>query len=275
MSEFRSLLLKTLAERGFVHRCTDAEGLDSALADRPVAAIQRFDAPEGLHAGHLIQIMSLRWAQRCGHKPVILVVGGGAGHRPGLSRYLAFGDGPTDAVLVDLGDSLDAPIPAAAVAPDPSRGNGSVLRLGGSDRWDTLAEETALARRTDPRPQFSLATPRLPNPVRTRTRAGAEGPVWLSAERLSPTAFRQAWLQVRDDDVARFLRLFTDLPLPETRRLGRLAGAALSEAKETLADAVTRLARGDAAARTAKEPAHGVGAEGFGGVDATAQVEAA
>ena len=133
MTTLQSAFLNTLAERGFVHQCTDLADLDAALSAGPVAAYIGFDATaDSLHAGSLVQIMTLRWLQRCGHKPIVLVGGGTsqigdpsfrdasrplldgdqiarnmAGIRQVFSRYLAFGDGPTDAVLVDNAAWLD------------------------------------------------------------------------------------------------------------------------------------------------------------------------
>ena len=65
--------LKTVAERGFVHQCTDAESLGQAMNGGPVTAYIGFDctAPS-LHAGHLLSIMLLRRLQKAGHKPVVL-----------------------------------------------------------------------------------------------------------------------------------------------------------------------------------------------------------
>jgi tyrosyl-tRNA synthetase len=129
----RSAFLQTLAGRGFIHQCTDLAALDDRLSGGPVAAYIGFDATaDSLHTGHLLPIMTLRWLQRCGHKPVVLIGGGTtqigdpsfrdssrpllddaeiarniAGLKQVFSRYLTFGDGPTEAVMVDNADWLD------------------------------------------------------------------------------------------------------------------------------------------------------------------------
>ncbi len=128
-----STLLRTLQERGYIHQVTDAEGLD-ALADRQVVpGYIGFDATApSLHVGSLVQIMMLRHLQLSGHKPIV-VMGGGttkvgdpsgkdesrkiltsediasniASIRRVFERFLTFGDGPTDAVMVDNADWLD------------------------------------------------------------------------------------------------------------------------------------------------------------------------
>jgi tyrosyl-tRNA synthetase len=100
----------------------------------------------------------------------------------------------------------------------------------------------------------------------------AGGAVWLNADRLSPYEFWQFWRNTEDDDVPRFLRLFTELPLEDVRRLSRLQGAEINEAKRVLANEVTRLAHGEEAARDAAATAHrtfeeGVLAEGLPSVE--------
>ena len=77
MTNPQSPFLKTLTERGFVHQCTDLAALDETLCKGPIAAYIGFDATaDSLHVGSLVQIMVLRWLQRSGHKPIILMGGG-------------------------------------------------------------------------------------------------------------------------------------------------------------------------------------------------------
>lgn len=130
---YNSTLLRLLEERGYIHQLTDAQGLD-ALADKQVVpGYIGFDptAPS-LHVGHLVSIMMLRQLQRAGHKPIV-VMGGGTGKigdpsfkdearklltedlikqnvasiRRVFERFLTFGDGPSDAIMVDNADWLD------------------------------------------------------------------------------------------------------------------------------------------------------------------------
>ena len=134
MTHYRSDLLRTLSERGYVHQITDAAALDELAASRIVPGYIGFDATApSLHVGSLVQIMMLRRLQQTGHKPVV-VMGGGttkvgdpsgkdesrklldndgiaaniASIRRIFDRFLTFGDGPTDAVMVDNADWLDA-----------------------------------------------------------------------------------------------------------------------------------------------------------------------
>ncbi|MBP2294199.1 tyrosine--tRNA ligase [Azospirillum rugosum] len=133
MTTLTSDFLRTLQERGFIHQCTDLAGLDERAARGPIIAYIGFDCTaDSLHVGSLLPIMMLRWLQKTGHKPIVLMGGGTtkigdpsgkdearqlltdevinanmAGIKRIFGRYLTFGDGPTDAVMVNNGDWLD------------------------------------------------------------------------------------------------------------------------------------------------------------------------
>ena len=77
MSTYKSDFLRVLAERGFIHQISDAEGLDARAAAGPVTAYVGFDATApSLHIGNLLTIMMLRWLQKTGHRPIALMGGG-------------------------------------------------------------------------------------------------------------------------------------------------------------------------------------------------------
>jgi len=129
----RSAFLKTAIERGYLHQCTDFAALDERLAGGIVTAYIGYDCTaDSLHVGNLFGIMLLRLYQRSGHKPIVLIGGGTtkigdpsgkdetrqllsdeqiahniAGIRRVFAKYLSFGDGPTDAVMVNNADWLD------------------------------------------------------------------------------------------------------------------------------------------------------------------------
>jgi tyrosyl-tRNA synthetase len=134
--------------------------------------------------------------------------------------------------------------------------------MGGSDQWGNIANGIELARRIDQRQLFGLTTPLLTTSAGAKMGKTASGAVWLNADRLSPYEFWQFWRNSEDDDVARFLRLFTELPLDEVHRLGRLKGSEINEAKRILACEATRLAHGEAAARDAADTARRAFEEG-------------
>ncbi len=76
MAEYKSEFMRVMRERGFIHQCTDESGLDAKLADGKTAGYIGFDCTaSSLHIGSLIQIMVLRWLQKTGHKPIILLGG--------------------------------------------------------------------------------------------------------------------------------------------------------------------------------------------------------
>jgi tyrosyl-tRNA synthetase len=130
---FKSDFLRVLQERGYIHQITDAEALDAALREGIVTAYVGYDATaDSLHIGHLISIMMLRWLQKCGGRPITLMGGGTTKvgdptdkdqQRPLLSdaainanlasikgtfeKFLAFGNKPTDAVMVNNADWLE------------------------------------------------------------------------------------------------------------------------------------------------------------------------
>jgi tyrosyl-tRNA synthetase len=89
----------------------------------------------------------------------------------------------------------------------------------------------------------------------------------LNTDALSPYDYWQFWRNTQDGDVARFLRLFTDMPLDEIARLGALQGAEINNAKKALADAATTLAHGVGAAGNAAQTARKTFDEGAGGDD--------
>jgi len=128
----KSEFLKIFNERGFFHQCTDEEGLDKLLSTKGQRVYIGFDCTAtSLHVGSLIQIMILRWLQKCGHKPIVLLGGGTTkvgdpsgkdetrklqtsdsirknmdGIRSIIGKFIKFGEGETDAVLVNNDDWL-------------------------------------------------------------------------------------------------------------------------------------------------------------------------
>ncbi len=113
-----------------------------------------------------------------------------------------------------------------------------------------------LTRRTDAKHVFGLTTPLITTASGAKMGKTAQGAVWLTDDRVSAYDYWQFWRNTEDEDVGRFLRLFTDLPLAEIARLERMQGAEINEAKKLLATEATALAHGranaDAAAETAR-----------------------
>jgi len=129
----KSDFMRVMMTRGFLADCTDYQALDEAFLKGVVPAYIGYDATAAsLHVGHLLNIMVLRWLQKCGHKPITLMGGGTtkvgdpsfraeerplltpekideniAGMQQVFGRYLSYGDGPTDAIMLNNAEWLD------------------------------------------------------------------------------------------------------------------------------------------------------------------------
>ncbi len=342
MTEPKSDFLRAIVDRGFLHQATDFEGLDAALCKGPVTAYIGFDctAPS-LHVGSLLQIMILRHLQKSGHKPVVLMGGrttkigdptgrdlsrqmlteeviatNKAGIRKVFDKFLTFGDGPTDAVMVDNDDWLSTinyisflrdfgqhfsvnrmltfdsvrlrlereqplsflefnyMILQAYDFLELNRRLKVTLQMGGSDQWGNIVNGVELGRRVDQAELFGLTSPLMTTASGAKMGKTAQGAVWLNAEQLSPYDYWQFWRNTDDADVARFLKLFTELPLGEIARLAALEGAGINEAKKVLATEATTLAHGRDAAIQAEETARTTFEQGgLGGDLPTVEIE--
>ena len=323
MSTYQSDLLRLLEKRGYIHQVTDAGALDALAAKQVVPGYIGFDATApSLHVGSLVQIMMLRRLQQTGHKPIVLMGGGTTrigdpsgrdesrkmltdeaieanilGIRQVFERLLTFGDGPTDAVMVNNHDWLGSigyiemlqkvgthftvnrmlsfdSVRLRLEREQPmtflefnymilqgydfrhlAQAMGARLQMGGSDQWGNIVNGVELGRRMDGTELFGLTTPLLTTADGAKMGKTAAGAVWLNEQQLPSYDFWQYWRNADDRDVGRFLRLFTDLPLDEIARLEALEGADINTAKIVLANEVTKLVRGEEAARSAEATA--------------------
>ena len=336
----KSEFLKTLISRGYMHQATNLDGLDRLAEQQPISAYIGFDCTaNSLHVGSLIQIMMLRLLQRTGHKPIVLMGGGTTKvgdpsgkdeARPLLSdqdieqnkqgikkifeKYLTFGDGPTDALMVDNAEWLDQlayirflrdfgshfsinrmmgmesvklrleraqnlsflefnyAILQAYDFLELRRRYGCSLQMGGSDQWGNIVSGVDLTRRVDQQEIFGLTSPLITTASGAKMGKTAAGAIWLNENRLPVFDFWQFWRNTEDQDVRRFLRLFTELPESEITKLEALEGAEINQAKIILANEVTGLCHGADAARQAEQTARqsfsqGVIAEGLPTLD--------
>lgn len=122
------------------------------------------------------------------------------------------------------------------------------LQMGGSDQWGNIINGIDLIRRARQKESFGLTAPLLTTASGAKMGKTAQGAVWLNANMLDPFDFWQFWRNVDDQDVGRFLKLFTDIPVAECDRLGALQGSEINEAKIVLATAITALLHGQEAA---------------------------
>jgi tyrosyl-tRNA synthetase len=142
------------------------------------------------------------------------------------------------------------------------RRNGCVLQMGGSDQWGNIVNGIDLGRRLHSAQLFALTSPLITTSSGAKMGKTAAGAVWLNADQVSPYDYWQYWRNTEDADVARFLKLFTVLPLDEIERLAALKGADINEAKKVLATAATALVHGETAAAEAAATARTTFEEG-------------
>ena len=335
MSEYTSSFLRVMSERNFIHQITDWTSLDTLLSEKNMVAYIGFDCTaDSLHVGSLVQIMMLRYFQKCGHRPIVLMGGGTTkvgdpsgkddarqllndneieknkqGIKTVFEKYLNFGDGPSDAIMCDNDEwlsgleyvqflrdygrhfsvnrmlsfdsvklRLDREQPLSFLEfnymilqaydfLELSRRFDCSLQMGGSDQWGNIVNGVELARRIDQKSVFGLTTPLVTTASGAKMGKSAQGAIWLNSDRLSPYDFWQYWRNTEDEDVDRFLKLFTELPLDEIARLSALKGNELNEAKKILAHEVTQLCHGRDAANSVAESARKTFEEGSIGQD--------
>jgi tyrosyl-tRNA synthetase len=343
MSKFSSEFLNALSTRGYIHQCSDFDGLDRLAAKNEVNAYIGFDCTaRSLHVGSLVQIMLLYWAQQTGQKAIALMGGGTtrvgdpSGRDEGrkllsveeiednkrgiesvFARFLKFGDGPRNAIMVDNAEwltqlnyidmlrdigrhfSINRMLTMDSVRlrlereqemsfiefnymilqaydfTELARRYGTNLQMGGSDQWGNIITGVDLGRRLGTHQLYALTTPLITLASGAKMGKTAAGAVWLNADMRSPYEYWQFWRNTEDADVARFLKLFTTLPMDEIGRLARLDGSEINEAKKTLATEATSLLHGREAAQAAAETARrtfeeGASAEGLPSIDVPA-----
>jgi tyrosyl-tRNA synthetase len=335
MATARSSFLAAAEERGFVHQCTDRSALEARLAAGPMTAYVGYDCTaDSLHIGNLVSIMLLRLWQKTGNKPIALMGGGTtkvgdpsgkdemrrlltdaeiaanmASIRRIFDRFLQFGEGASDAVMVNNADWLDKleyipflreygrhfsvnrmltqdsvklrlereqplsflefnyMVLQAYDFVELARRHRCDVQMGGSDQWGNIVMGVELGRRAGDFSLFGITSPLVTTASGAKMGKTAQGAVWLNADRLPPYDYWQFWRNTEDDDVGRFLRLFTDLPLAEIKRLEALRDSEINHAKEVLATEATALCHGRDAADAAAETARRVFAEGGIGED--------
>jgi len=148
-----------------------------------------------------------------------------------------------------------------------NRRYGCLLQMGGSDQWGNIVNGIDLTRRVLDHEIYGLTSPLLTTSDGKKMGKSQSGAVWLDADMLSPYEFWQFWRNTTDADVGRFLKLYTELPVEDCDRLGALGGAEINEAKIVLANEVTGLLHGLAAAAAAEATAREVFEKGGVGDD--------
>ena len=319
--KYKSSFLKVLEQRGFLHQLTDEIKLDEFLYKDQCVAYIGFDCTaSSLHVGSLIQLMMLRWFQKCGHQPIVLLGGGTTkigdpsgkdSARPVLenkiieknknalkivfSNYLNFEKGNNKAILIDNEEWLDDlnyisflrengsffsinklinlesmklrldreqnlsflefnyPIFQAYDFYELNKKFNCKIQMGGSDQWGNIVNGIELIRKKTKKECFGITSPLLTTSSGSKMGKSEKGAIWLNKDLLSDHDFWQFWRNTEDDDVVKFLKLFTELNLNKISNLNKLKGSDINVAKILLANEVTKICRGEDASIKASQ----------------------
>ena len=314
-------LIYELTQRGFINQCSNMDAVVDLLDNGKITVYLGSDpTADSLHVGHLVPVMMMRWLQKYGHKPLMLVGGATgrigdpsgrdtgrpmmteevlaknvAGLKKSFSKFLKFGKGKSDALIVDNYDwmrgyshmdflaqyGLDFTIPRMLSMESVKkrlengmtflefnymtfqavdfltlyREHNCVLQLCGADQWGNAIMGVELIRKKMGKEAFVLSTSLLTDANGNKIGKSAGNAVWVNEDKTSPYEYYQYFRNTPDDLVEKFLKIFTELPLDEIAKLSQLQGAELNEAKKRLAFAATEIAHGTDAARDAEAAA--------------------
>jgi len=314
-------LLQELQARGFINQTSNIDGLNDALNAGKITAYLGSDpTADSLHVGHLVPVMMMRWLQKYGHKPITLVGGATgrigdpsgrdsgrpmmteeilaknvAGLKKSFSKFFKFGDGASDAIMVDNYDWMknyshldflrdfgtDFTVPRMLSMDSVKRrlDNGMtflefnymtfqavdfltlyrehncILQTCGADQWGNAIMGIELIRKKLGKEAFVLSTALITDANGNKIGKSAGNAVWVNEDKTTPYEYYQYFRNIPDDLVEKFLKIFTEIPLDEIARLAALQGAELNQAKKVLAFAATEIAHGRDAAVAAEEAA--------------------
>ncbi len=323
-------LIQELEARGFINQCSNMDALKNALDNGKIAAYIGSDpTADSLHVGHLVPVMMMRWFQKYGHRPIMLVGGATgrigdpsgrdsgrpmmteevlqkniAGLKHSYQKFIKFGDGASDGVLVDnydwmkdyshldflaqFGTDFTVPHMLSMESVRKRLENGMtflefnymtfqavdfltlykkyncVLQLCGADQWGNAVMGIELVRKKCGKEVFVLSTALITDSNGNKIGKSAGNAIWVNEDKTSPYEYYQYFRNTPDDLVEKFLKLFTEIPLDEIAKLSALQGAELNVAKQRLAFAATEIAHGTAAAKMAESAAMAL----FGGAGA-------
>lgn len=320
-------LLAELQARGFINQTSNMDGLNDALNAGKITAYLGSDpTADSLHVGHLVPVMMMRWLQKYGHKPITLVGGATgrigdpsgrdsgrpmmaeevlaknvAGLKKSFSKFFKFGDGASDAIMVDNYDWMknyshmdflrdfgtDFTVPRMLSMDSVKRrlDNGMtflefnymtfqavdfltlyrehncILQTCGADQWGNAIMGIELIRKKLGKEAFVLSTSLITDANGNKIGKSAGNAVWVNEDKTTPYEYYQYFRNISDDLVEKFLKIFTEIPLDEIAKLSALQGAELNVAKKRLAFAATEIAHGTDAAVATQEAADAL----FGG----------
>lgn len=340
MTQFKSEFLRILTERGFYNQCTNEEGFDAYLYEcektgKPAVGYLGSDpTADSLHVGHLVPVMMMRWFQKLGNRPIMLVGGATsrigdpsgkdklrpfmtpetiarniAGLKSSYAKFIRFDDTENGAIVADNYDwfkdinyldflrdvgtyySVNRMLTMESVKTRLEREQqmtflefnyqllqgydfcqlyekyGCRAQIAGSDQWGNITSGTELGRRKYDVELFGFTSPILTDSSGKKMGKSEGNAVWINEEKLSSYDYYQYFRNIGDAEVGKCLRIYTDLPMDEVRRLESLKDKEINEAKKVLAFEATKLCRGEQAAEAAAETARKTFEEGAAGGD--------
>lgn len=340
MTQFKSEFLRILTERGFYNQCTNEEGFDAYLHEcektgKPAVGYLGSDpTADSLHVGHLVPVMMMRWFQKLGNRPIMLVGGATsrigdpsgkdklrpfmtpetiahniAGLKSSYAKFIRFDDTENGAIVADNYDwfkdinyldflrdvgtyySVNRMLTMESVKTRLEREQqmtflefnyqllqgydfcrlyekyGCRAQIAGSDQWGNITSGTELGRRKYDVELFGFTSPILTDSSGKKMGKSEGNAVWINEEKLSSYDYYQYFRNIGDAEVGKCLRIYTDLPMDEVRRLESLKDKEINEAKKILAFEATKLCRGEQAAAAAAETARKTFEEGAAGGD--------
>ena len=317
----QSELFKELEARGFINQCSNMNAVRDLLNNDKIAVYLGSDpTADSLHVGHLVPVMMMRWLQKYGHKPLMLVGGATgrigdpsgrdtgrpmmteevlakniAGLKKSYSKFLKFGTGASDALMVDNYDWMknyshldflaqygtDFTVPRMLSMESVKkrlengmtflefnymtfqavdfltlyREHNCMLQLCGADQWGNAVMGIELIRKKCGQEVFVLSTSLLTDANGNKIGKSAGNAVWVNEDKTTPYEYYQYFRNTPDDLVEKFLKIFTEIPLDEIAKMSKLRDAELNEVKKKLAFASTEIAHGHDAAVAAEATA--------------------
>ena len=312
--------INIIKTRGFIHQTTDLEELQSN--HKKIVGYTGFDCTSNtLHVGSLLQLMLLKWLQKTGNKPIVLLGGGttkigdpsgkdstrkilssneinsnSKGIRRVIERFIDFNDSANGAKLVNNEDWLDDlnyidflrnfgkyfsvnrmltfdsvktrlereqnlsflefnyMITQAYDYYYLNKNFNCNVQFGGSDQWGNIINGIDLIKKVADKNinnVHAITSPLITTANGKKMGKTDQGAIWLSEEYLPVFDFWQFWRNTVDEDVIKFLKLFTEIDLNEIAKLEKLEGEEINEAKVLLANSITELAHGKEKSRNA------------------------
>ena len=312
--------INIIKTRGFIHQTTDLEELQRS--HKKIIGYTGFDCTSNtLHVGSLLQLMLLKWLQKTGNKPIVLLGGGttkigdpsgkdstrkilssneinsnSKGIRMVIERFIDFNDSANGAKLVNNEDWLDDlnyidflrnfgkyfsvnrmltfdsvktrlereqnlsflefnyMITQAYDYYYLNKNFNCNVQFGGSDQWGNIINGIDLIKKVADKNinnVHAITSPLITTANGKKMGKTDQGAIWLSEEYLPVFDFWQFWRNTVDEDVIKFLKLFTEIDLNEISKLEKLKGEEINEAKILLANSITELAHGKEKSRNA------------------------